>query len=496
VITFKTLKEQTTLHKTRMGTRHRLFRTSGMMMLLVFAIGAAMESDPTPDNNSPVSEEVVREAPRQERGGVFDEAWKERVELLGGYANDMVTVMSLKDETFKLEMEKSTLAQSVFLNAHVEKCLDHNDSEDIPVDVEPHTLQLVANYMKHHAEHGLPPKIEGPLTIPMIPGADNTDNQYKGEKLEGCTYRASSTDEDGRPREWDEAIWTWDAQFMDGLSQDEVFDLLLAANYLNHEALLQLCEAKVASGIKGQTEEQIYENFEIPKDDPITPEERAYVEKNNMHFVEPEKYEQEAKTIGERILGNANLIELGTLRDALQENDMFRDAFKEENAAAEINNKILELKIGEKTVKEVIPEQRTLAQWLINVNGQLPAELHSIQLADIQKTLKEAIDFHDSAALNQLLDSEAQREAKEKILATVLPNEPKKIKDVLSSDQIDLSHLSESEKDAFKIEIGKFSKVIEKQAEILRIPVKEQDEKRREKKRHERADAATAQAAH
>ena len=43
----------------------------------------------------------------------------------------------------------------------------------------------------------------------------------------------------------------WDATFVDGLSRQELYDLILAANYLDIKPLLHLGCAKVASLIKG-----------------------------------------------------------------------------------------------------------------------------------------------------------------------------------------------------------------------------------------------------
>jgi S-phase kinase-associated protein 1 len=66
----------------------------------------------------------------------------------------------------------------------------------------------------------------------------------------------------------------WQQQFM-RVDQQTLLELLLAANYLENEALLELCSKTVALMIKGKSVEQIRETFNIKND--FTPEEEAQV---------------------------------------------------------------------------------------------------------------------------------------------------------------------------------------------------------------------------
>lgn len=43
----------------------------------------------------------------------------------------------------------------------------------------------------------------------------------------------------------------WDEEFIDIKNQEELLELLLAANYLDIKSLIELCCAKVATMIKG-----------------------------------------------------------------------------------------------------------------------------------------------------------------------------------------------------------------------------------------------------
>lgn len=65
----------------------------------------------------------------------------------------------------------------------------------------------------------------------------------------------------------------YDASFIEIENLEELFDIILAANYLDIKSLLDLACAKVAILIKGKTPEEIRQTFNIPND--FTPEEEA-----------------------------------------------------------------------------------------------------------------------------------------------------------------------------------------------------------------------------
>ena len=62
----------------------------------------------------------------------------------------------------------------------------------------------------------------------------------------------------------------WDSEFVN-IEQEALFELIVAANYLDIKPLLDLTCAKVASAIKGKTAEEIRKHFSIVND--FTPEE-------------------------------------------------------------------------------------------------------------------------------------------------------------------------------------------------------------------------------
>ncbi|CAI0476318.1 unnamed protein product [Linum tenue] len=71
----------------------------------------------------------------------------------------------------------------------------------------------------------------------------------------------------------------WDAEFAN-VGQDTLYDLLLAANYLNVKDLLDLICQTVADLIKGKTPEEIRKYFNIKND--FTKEEEEVIRRENQ----------------------------------------------------------------------------------------------------------------------------------------------------------------------------------------------------------------------
>jgi len=121
---------------------------------------------------------------------------------------------------------------------------DLGSQTDVPIplhNVTSKILQKVASYCQHHVEHPTP----------------KTD--AKDEK---------KTDD----------ILPWDKEFCN-VDQATLFELILAANYLDIKPLLDLTCKTVANMIKGKTPEEIRKTFNIKND--FTPEEEEKVRKEN-----------------------------------------------------------------------------------------------------------------------------------------------------------------------------------------------------------------------
>jgi S-phase kinase-associated protein 1 len=81
----------------------------------------------------------------------------------------------------------------------------------------------------------------------------------------------------------EEIACEWDAKFMD-VPQEELFTIILAANYLDIPSLLDLGIAKMATMVKDKEPEEVKRLFNIEPD--ITPEEEKLVREQNPWIFE------------------------------------------------------------------------------------------------------------------------------------------------------------------------------------------------------------------
>ncbi|KAF6030589.1 skp1 [Bugula neritina] len=84
-------------------------------------------------------------------------------------------------------------------------------------------------------------------------------------------------DDENKEKRTDD-ISSWDTEFLK-VDQGTLFELILAANYLDIKGLLDVTCKTVANMIKGKTTEEIRETFNIKND--FTPDEEEQVRKEN-----------------------------------------------------------------------------------------------------------------------------------------------------------------------------------------------------------------------
>jgi len=153
--------------------------------------------------------------------------------------SDVLTLVSAEDEKFTVAKKVATMSELV-------KTMSEGDKEEkeIPLpNVKSTVLTKVIQYLKYHSEN--PAKeIEKPLKSANMA----------------------------------EVVSQWDSEFVE-VDQEMLFELILAANYMDIKSLLDLTCAKVASMIKGKTPEQIRKTFNIVND--FTPEEEELVRAEN-----------------------------------------------------------------------------------------------------------------------------------------------------------------------------------------------------------------------
>uniref|UniRef100_A0A7N0V2V1 SKP1-like protein n=1 Tax=Kalanchoe fedtschenkoi TaxID=63787 RepID=A0A7N0V2V1_KALFE len=108
----------------------------------------------------------------------------------------------------------------------------------------------------------------------------NVNSRILAKVIEYCKKHVDSAKtEAGTASGADDDLKTFDADFV-RVDQATLFDLILAANYLNIKGLLDLTCQTVADMIKGKTPEEIRKTFNIKND--FTPEEEEEVRRENQ----------------------------------------------------------------------------------------------------------------------------------------------------------------------------------------------------------------------
>ncbi|XP_047322246.1 SKP1-like protein 1B [Impatiens glandulifera] len=142
--------------------------------------------------------------------------------------------------------------------------LKSSDGETFEVE---ESVALESQTIKH--------MIEDDCADTVIP-LPNVTSKIMAKVIEYCKKHVESPKSDDKSVEED--LKTFDADFVK-VDQGTLFDLILAANYLNIKSLLDLTCQTVADMIKGKTPEEIRKTFNIKND--FTPEEEDEVRREN-----------------------------------------------------------------------------------------------------------------------------------------------------------------------------------------------------------------------
>ncbi|XP_009379340.1 SKP1-like protein 1A [Pyrus x bretschneideri] len=105
----------------------------------------------------------------------------------------------------------------------------------------------------------------------------NVTSKILAKVIEYCKRHVDAAKPDEKISEDD--LKAWDQEFVK-VDQATLFDLILAANYLNIKSLLDLTCQTVADMIKGKTPEEIRKTFNIKND--FTQEEEEEVRRENQ----------------------------------------------------------------------------------------------------------------------------------------------------------------------------------------------------------------------
>ncbi|CAL5210884.1 unnamed protein product [Lathyrus oleraceus] len=107
----------------------------------------------------------------------------------------------------------------------------------------------------------------------------NVTSRVLAKVIEYCKKHVEAAANSDERRRDENDIKIWDADFVK-VDQDTLFDLILAANYLDIKGLLDLTCKTVASMMEGKTMEEIRKTFNIKND--YTPEEEEEVRRENL----------------------------------------------------------------------------------------------------------------------------------------------------------------------------------------------------------------------
>lgn len=111
---------------------------------------------------------------------------------------------------------------------------------------------------------------------------DSVNKAVLEKVIEWCTYHRAdppaTNDDDNDVRKKTTDIDEWDQKFLQ-VDQEMLFEIILAANYLDIKALLDVGCKTVANMIKGKSPEEIRKTFNIQND--FTPEEEDQIRREN-----------------------------------------------------------------------------------------------------------------------------------------------------------------------------------------------------------------------
>ncbi|KAJ3042764.1 hypothetical protein HDV00_006583 [Rhizophlyctis rosea] len=158
-----------------------------------------------------------------------------------------VTLKSL-DSAEGVVVERKVAERSTLLKNMLEDVGTESSSEPIPLpNVSSKILKKVVEYCTHHKDDPTPA------------------NDDEKDSFDSSRKRSDDIDE-------------WDAQFIK-VDNEELFEIILAANYLDIKPLLDLGCKTVANMIKGKTPDEIRTMFNIEND--FTPEEEEQIRREN-----------------------------------------------------------------------------------------------------------------------------------------------------------------------------------------------------------------------
>jgi len=141
---------------------------------------------------------------------------------------------------------------------------DAANDAPIDLDISGDILEKIATYLKWH--HANPKALD-------VPEEDKEEEEEDITGMDDGAFKYKRTDD----------IIEWDKTFI-AVENPVLFEMLLAANYLNVRILLDLILKAIANQIKGKSTEEIRVHFGIKND--FTPEEEKQIALENSWIEE------------------------------------------------------------------------------------------------------------------------------------------------------------------------------------------------------------------
>ncbi|ESN98740.1 hypothetical protein HELRODRAFT_67291 [Helobdella robusta] len=147
--------------------------------------------------------------------------------------------------------------------------LQSSDNDIFPVDIEIAKQSVMIKTMLEDLVTD--DSDEEPVPLPNVNGS------ILKRVIQWCTYHKDDPptpdDDDAKDKRTDD-ICSWDQEFLK-VDQGTLFELILAANYLDIKGLLDVTCKTVANMIKGKTPEEIRKTFNIKNDFTAAEEEQV-----------------------------------------------------------------------------------------------------------------------------------------------------------------------------------------------------------------------------
>ncbi|KAJ7210816.1 Skp1 family, dimerization domain-containing protein [Mycena pura] len=179
----------------------------------------------------------------------------------------MVLLVTSDNEQFTAE--KDVVERSVLIRNMLEDVGESDQPIPLP-NVSSSVLKKVRGRGGMRAAELAAPRRDSPHAFQVLEYCEH----HKGEPLPAPDTDQSQ--DETRKRTTD--ISEWDQKFIN-VDQEMLFEIILAANYLDIKQLLDVGCKTVANMIKGKTPEEIRKLFNIVND--FTPEEEAQIKKEN-----------------------------------------------------------------------------------------------------------------------------------------------------------------------------------------------------------------------